>query len=171
VLRKAAIWRLSRSGSLGWEHPRAGGSSTQLRALGLGLLVGPLLLVLPGPREDAHSPLCSVHCGSPPCIPASPRPHSPLFCFCADVTHAVDRQTLSTWCPDTGPVQRLCPRMNPGAHVPGWEDRDCPFCPRPPGLPIYQPLSIKNILTPSLFPSESRFQGRFQISLISVLVH
>lgn len=51
------------------------------------------------------------------------------------------------------------------------EDRGCPFCPRPPGLPIYQPLSIKNILTPSLFPSESRFQGRFQISLISVLVH
>lgn len=61
--------------------------------------------------------------------------------------------------------------MDPGAHVPGWEDRDCPFCPGPPGLPTYQPLSIKNILTPSLLPSESRFQGRFQISLISVLVH
>lgn len=42
-----------RSGSLGWDHPRAGGSPTQFRALGLVLLV-PLLLVLPGLREDAH---------------------------------------------------------------------------------------------------------------------
>lgn len=95
-------------------------------------------------------------------IPA-PASSTPLLCRC----HTYRRQTNPEYM-----VSRRwpCPEA-PGARVHGWGGQRLSLLPWPPGLPIYQPLSIKNILTPSLFPSESRFQGRFQISLISVLVH
>lgn len=64
------------------------------------------------------------------------------------------RQALSTWCPDTGPVQRLCPHTDPGAHVHGWGGQRLPLLPQAPRashLPavIYQkyinpgPVSIR----------------------------
>lgn len=86
--------------------------------------------------------------------PAYTRPYPPLFHFYADATCVIDTRTLSTWCPDTGPVQRLCPQMNPGAHVPGWGGQRLPLLPQAPRashLPavIYQkyinpePVSIR----------------------------
>lgn len=39
-------------------------------------------------------------------------------------------------------------RTHARAGQEAWENRSCPFsCPGPPGLPVYETLSIKNILT------------------------
>lgn len=79
--------------------------------------------------------------------PADTRPYSPSSTS-RQMPHAAERQTLSAWCPDAGPVQRLCPRPTQVHMCLAGEDRGCPCCPRPPGLPIYQPLSIRKYINP-----------------------
>lgn len=46
----------------------------------------PLLLVLPGPRKDSHSPLCSVHCGPHPASLHTPGP-TLLYCTSVQMSH------------------------------------------------------------------------------------
>lgn len=72
--------------------------------------------------------------------------------------------------PDTG-TSPSPPTLLPHTHMNCEENRGCPAPAWPLGLPFYKTLFIKTILTQSLFPSESRFQGHFQISLIALLVH